>query len=129
METTNILIPVSVGELYDKYSILIIKQNKIHNADKQAYISVELNLLKTELNKLPFFSDDLLNELLNINEQLWTIEDSIRAKERNKEFDEEFIKLARSVYNTNDLRFNVKNKINLNYNSKIFEVKSYENYN
>lgn len=125
---TKISIPVSVGELYDKYSILLIKQQKITDNDKLVCINNEINLLKNIIMSIPFFNQSLLEELININTILWDIEDNIRIKEKYKEFDKEFIDLARNVYFTNDKRFEVKNKINQIYNSNIFEVKSYQSY-
>lgn len=125
---TKISIPVSVGELYDKYSILLIKQKKITDNDKLVCINNEINLLKNIIMSIPFFNQNLLEELIYINTILWDIEDNIRIKEKYKEFDKEFIDLARNVYFTNDKRFEVKNKINQIYNSNIFEVKSYQSY-
>jgi len=124
----NINVPVSIGELYDKYSILLIKQKKILDETKLSCINNELNLLKNIIVSMPFFNQSLLSELININTILWDIEDNIRIKEKHKEFDKDFIALARNVYFTNDKRFDIKNKINQLYNSEIFEVKSYECY-
>ncbi len=121
-------IEVSIGELYDKYTILLIKKNKILNIEKLTHILNELQILENIIKLLPPIDKWLLNELLEINTILWNIEDSIRVKEKNKQFDNEFINLARNVYFTNDKRFEIKNKINHLYNSNIFEVKSYENY-
>lgn len=121
-------IEVSIGELYDKYTILLIKKNKILNIEKLTHILNELQILENIIKLLPPIDKWLLNELLEINTILWNIEDSIRVKEKNKQFDNEFITLARNVYFTNDKRFEIKNKINNLYNSNIFEVKSYENY-
>jgi len=121
-------IEVSIGELYDKYTILLIKKNKILNIEKLTHILNELQILENIIKLLPPIDKWLLNELFEINTILWNIEDSIRVKEKNKQFDNEFISLARNVYFTNDKRFEIKNKINNLYNSNIFEVKSYENY-
>ena len=71
---------------------------------------------------------NLYDDLVLINSKLWEIEDKLRVREKNKKFDEEFIELARSVYYTNDERFELKNKINLLSNSEIQEQKSYEDY-
>ncbi len=73
--------------------------------------------------------NNLFNEMYNINQILWEIEDNIRIKEFKKEFDEEFIKLARSVYINNDKRALIKNKINNYFNSDITEIKEYFEYN
>lgn len=126
--TNKCQIEVSIGELYDKYTILLIKKNKILDIEKQKHILNELQILENKIKLLPPVDKWLLNELLEINTILWNIEDSIRVKEKNKQFDNEFITLARNVYFTNDKRFEIKNKINHLYNSNIFEVKSYENY-
>ncbi len=126
--TNTCQIEVSIGELYDKYTILLIKKNKIADQFKQIHILNELQILENKIKLLPPIDKWLLNELLEINTILWNTEDAIRVKEKNKQFDNEFITLARNVYFTNDKRFEIKNKINNLYNSNIFEVKSYENY-
>lgn len=121
----RILIPVSLGELYDKISILEIKREMI--PDKYESFRFELELLIDAARKYPI--DQLLyDDLKIINKELWNIEDRIREKERNKEFDDEFIELARSVYFTNDNRSNIKKTINTQYGSDIVEVKSYKDY-
>ena len=117
-------INVSFGELYDKYSILQIKKEKISNEEKLMYINKEIEYLK------PFISDTILDnttfkELKQINETLWDIDDNIIIKEKNNEFDSEFISLARLVYKTNDKRHLAKNKIDNICNSEIKEIKSY----
>jgi len=121
-------IPISVGELYDKISILQIKANKILEPKKLAYVNNELNYLMDIFNKLDIISNELLGKIREVNSKLWNIEDSIRLKEKEKIFDSEFIELARQVYITNDKRCEVKNEINKLYNSTLFEVKSYEKY-
>lgn len=120
-----ILIPVSIGELVDKLTILEIKQEKINDITKLEKVNKEYCELKKLYNNL---YNDEYNELKQINLKLWDIEDNIRIKEKNKEFDKEFIELARSVYTTNDKRFNIKNIINIKSQSEIYEVKSYEKY-
>ena len=120
-------IPVSIGELYDKYTILQIKQNKITCIEKLKYVNNELDYLKKIINEYPL-DKEVINELKNINETLWEIEDNIRDKERIKSFDEEFIKLARNVYITNDKRSEVKNKINSILKSEINDIKGYSQY-
>ena len=124
-------IPVSLGELLDKISILEIKNKKISNDSKLTHIKKELNGLKKVLGDLNFnFSEtkNLYEELYKINLTLWDIEDSIRILEKDKNFGKDFINLARSVYITNDKRFQVKNKINKLFNSEFVEEKSYEDY-
>ena len=117
-------VPVSIGELFDKYSILLIKLEKITNTEKLFYINKELDYLKPIIKN---YNIDI-NDLLNINKKLWEIEDSIRIKECNKEFDSEFIELARSVYINNDIRADIKKQINIHFNSEIMEIKNYNNY-
>ena len=122
-------IPVSIGELFDKYIILLLKQKNIKDTDKLNNINKELNYLKEYINNNKLnnneLHNELYNELYNINQKLWEIEDNIRIKEYNKQFDDEFISLARSVYINNDIRANIKNKINNYFNSDIIEIKSY----
>jgi len=122
-------IPVSLGEVIDKLSILSIKKIEIKNKKKLIDINKEYNLLLIIYNK--FLNKELAklyNDIYIINYKLWKIEDDIRDKERNKEFDDIFIELARSVYITNDERMNIKNIINHNSNSDIKEHKSYKPY-
>jgi hypothetical protein len=121
-------IKVSIGEIVDKLSILHIKTKKITDVDK--LVNIEKEYLY--LHEIVFANLNInivdYNELFVINEQLWDIEDHIRIKEKNKEFDDKFIELARLVYITNDIRFRVKNLINLKYGSEFKEEKSYEQY-
>ena len=124
-------IPVSLGELLDKISILEIKKKKIQNESKLKNIKKELIGLRNVLDKLNIDlsqTDDLYKDLYEINLSLWEIEDSIRVLEKNKDFEKQFIDLARSVYITNDKRFEVKNEINKLFNSEYVEEKSYEDY-
>ena len=127
----KILVEVSVGELLDKISILEIKKEKIKDLEKLKFINDEYSVLKDQLNK-NVESDEKLLELFNslkeINSKLWIIEDDIRDCERDKNFDQKFIDLARSVYFTNDKRSEIKLEINKKFGSKIVEVKSYEKY-
>ena len=125
----SVKISVSIGELIDKITILKIKQRKIDDTQKQVYITEELNVLSEALNALSLEGPEVfIQELEKINLELWDIEDDIREKERQKSFDEEFIKLARSVYITNDKRFDVKSRCNSTYGGAIQEVKSYQDY-
>ena len=122
--------PVSLGELVDKISILHIKNINIKDDAKLKLIREELELLNNTLND-HIKRDDIqkyLDVLIEINSKLWVIEDDIRDCERNKNFDEKFIDLARSVYFINDKRSEVKLEINKKFGSKIVEVKSYEEY-
>ncbi len=122
--------PISLGELVDKISILIVKQKNIKDKNKLNEVNKELNFLQDTLIKY-VTKDDInhyLVELVNINSKLWIIEDDIRDCERKKKFDEKFIELARSVYITNDKRANIKLDINKKFGSELVEVKSYEKY-
>ena len=122
--------PVSVGELVDKISILHIKNINIKDVEKIKFIKEELALLNHTLDKHVNRDDiqEYLDALIEINSKLWVIEDDIRDCERNKNFDQKFIELARSVYFTNDKRSDVKLDINKKFGSQIIEVKSYEDY-
>ena len=122
--------PISLGELVDKISILIIKDKNIDDLDKKNHVNKELSFLKKTLKKYLKEEEikDYLDELIKINSKLWVIEDDIRDCERNKIFDQKFIDLARSVYFTNDIRADIKSKINKNFGSELVEVKSYEEY-
>jgi len=120
----NCHIPVSFGELCDKYSILQIKSERVKDENKLAEINKELLYLKPYMDKLDLNNTDY-QKLKNINEKLWNIEDDIRIKDKKNEFDREFIELARSVYKTNDERAKIKNDINILLKSEIKEIKSY----
>ena len=122
--------PISLGELVDKISILMIKKKNISDSIKLQHVNKELEFLQKTLKK--YISEDEINDfllkLVNINSKLWDIEDDIRECERKKLFDQTFIDLARSVYFTNDERAKVKNDINKNFGSELVEIKSYEEY-
>ena len=121
-------IEVSIGEIVDKLSILKIKKNNILDVIKLNNITTEYNYLNDIVfNELKISEEDFF-KLVLINEKLWKIEDDIRDMERNKTYDIEFIKLARSVYFTNDVRAEIKKEINLKYNSLFVEEKSYSKY-
>ena len=123
-------IEVSHGEIVDKLTILQIKKENITDPSKLDNIVKEydylLSVVENDL-KISTESSEYL-ELLSINKELWVIEDDIRDKERVKEFDDDFIKLARSVYYTNDVRAKIKKEINLKYSSGFVEEKSYQSY-
>ena len=122
--------PISLGELVDKISILIIKQKNITDETKLDHVKKELDFLqKTLMNYVQQEEiNNYLENLIIINSKLWNIEDDIRECERKKLFDQTFIDLARSVYFTNDERAKVKNDINKTFGSELVEVKSYEEY-
>jgi hypothetical protein len=121
-------IEVSHGEIVDKLTILQIKKENITDPSKLDNIIKEydylLSIVENDLGISTESSEYL--ELLSINKELWVIEDDIRDKERVKEFDDEFIKLARAVYYTNDVRAKIKKEINLKYSSGFVEEKSYQ---
>ena len=126
--SSTILAPISIGELIDKITILEIKQIYMTGI-KLKNINKEMKLLKNILqDKNLEINIDLIKKLKKVNKKLWEIEDNIRIKERNQEFDEEFIELARSVYIENDKRASIKKEINQKYNSDLVEEKSYKNY-
>ncbi len=124
----NIFVPISVGELIDKLTILEIKK-KYMSGEKMKNVNNEFKSLKVILHNEKLEVDqNLYLKLKKINSTLWQIEDKIRIKESLKEFDEDFIELARSVYKVNDERSLIKREINQKYNSGIVEEKSYKKY-
>ena len=125
----KILAEISAGELFDKITILEIKKSKISNKEKLNDIEKELFSLKETVNKyIPNQSSisKYINDLKNINLKLWDIEDEKRDAEKNKDFGEKFIELARNVYKFNDERAKIKLIINKTLGSNIKELKSYE---
>ena len=125
----KILAEISAGELFDKITILEIKRAKISNKEKLNDIEKELLSLNETVKKFVSNKDSVLKhivDLKNINLKLWDIEDGKRAAEKNKDFDEKFIELARNVYKFNDERAKIKLIINKTLGSNIKEVKSYE---
>jgi len=127
----NIEVEVSFGEFLDKIKILEIKSERIKDADKLVNINKELELLRTTWASNPKSKTDIgaeLKILKSINEKLWSIEDDIRDKERNKNFDPQFIELARAVYFANDERARIKRIINEKLGSNLIEEKSYSDY-
>ena len=121
-------IEVSNGEIVDKMSILQIKSEKIKDTEKLKNISNEIKFIQNDFLSIMTYENSQYVELKRINEMLWQIEDDIREKERNKQFDEDFIELARSVYVTNDQRAKIKFEINSSTDSNLIEEKSYESY-
>ena len=127
----KINIPASVGELFDKITILEIKKSKIKDDNKLIFINKELDLLKKVVKSKKINTrslSPLIKKLKNVNLKLWNVEDKLRKFEKNKQFKKDFINYARKVYYTNDKRAILKNEINLKTNSIISEVKSYEKY-
>ena len=127
----KILTEISAGELFDKLSILEIKLDKINDKNKKKEIKKEFDILK-KIQTSTIKSDDelenLFNSLKKINNNLWEIEDKIRICEKNRDFGEVFIKLARDVYFNNDKRAKIKFQINKKLKSNITEIKQYTDY-
>jgi hypothetical protein len=123
-------IPVSVGEMIDKLSILQVKKIKVTDEDKLEFINKEFELLynfsSEYLNNLEI--ELIYSKLILVNTNLWDIEDKLRVLEKEKKFDSEFVASARKVYFTNDERFRLKNEINLLTSSEIREIKDYVKY-
>lgn len=123
-------VPVSVGELIDKLSILQVKKIKVTNPDKLVFINKEYDLLY-EMSSEFLKRKDILqiyDDLISTNLKLWEVEDELRVIESTKNFDDTFTELARLVYYTNDERFRLKDKINSLTNSEIKEQKDYKEY-
>ena len=132
-KSKKILAEISAGELLDKLTILEIKLYKIDNLEKKKVIRQEIKALKEVADKLVDWNKNtditlLYSKLRTTNEKLWVIEDKIRIHEKDKNFDKEFIELARSVYINNDERFKIKSKINMLMDSNIKEIKEYTDY-
>jgi hypothetical protein len=124
----KILIPVLVGELYDKLTILSIKQEKITDPTKYAMVEKEMRYLQDaimNIDMFPPFETRLVEKLRFINAELYEMEYKIRQKECKRQFDREFIELARSIYKTNDERSEIKNEINKIFNTGSVDTKSY----
>jgi hypothetical protein len=128
---SEILVPVSFGELLDKIAILQIKAERMRDPAKLANVHKELSALERTWMAHPAAGHDiarLRGELKAVNERLWVIEDDIRLKEKAQAFDDEFVRMARSVYFENDERARIKKDINLALGSAYVEEKSYEDY-
>ena len=127
----KILVEVSVGELLDKISILEIKQEKIKDPEKLRFIHDEHSILKSQLEqnvKIDEKLEKLFQSLKEINSKLWVIEDDKRLCEKEKDFEEKFIKLSRDVHFLNDDRAKIKLEMNNHTGSKIKEIKEYTSY-
>ena len=130
-KSKKILTEISAGELLDKISILEIKLKKIQDKSNQKEINKEYKILKKAQKsniKLNEKSINLFRELKNINLKLWDIEDKVRIFEKDKNFNETFVRLAREVYFNNDRRAKIKLEINKIFKSNITEIKKYANY-
>ena len=128
----KILAEISVGELFDKITILNIKLKKINDPEKLKNIKTELEVLIEQSNKIILDNKEALNKnvqkLQEINEELWDIENIKRECEANKDFGKNFIKISRDVHFKNDIRASIKKEINLLTNSNITEEKEYSKY-
>jgi hypothetical protein len=128
----KILAEISVGELFDKITILNIKTQKIHDSEKLINIKNELNFLNNQASNINVKDQESLNQNINklqsINEELWDIENYKRECEANKDFGEKFIELSRDVHFKNDIRAQIKKEINLLTDSIIVEEKEYSKY-
>ncbi len=128
----KVLAEISVGELFDKITILNIKIKKIVDQQKLKNILKELNTLNEQATKIDIpdklLLDEQVKKLQSINEELWDIENFKRECEANKDFGENFIKLSRDVHFKNDIRAEIKKEINLLSNSIIVEEKEYSKY-
>ena len=127
----KILVEVSVGELFDKISILEIKKDKIKDEEKLKYKIDEYNLLKEQMVDKVKLNEKLIglfDTLKDINSKLWVIEDDKRLCEKNSDFGEKFIKLSRDIHFLNDKRASIKLEINNQTGSKIKEIKEYTSY-
>ena len=127
----NITVPVSVGEVIDKVTILEIKSERISDEAKLKNVATELEALLPLVSGGVFDSDEMVeltDGLRRVNAELWDIEDDIRAEEASGRFGDRFIELARAVYITNDRRAELKKMINLATGSDLVEEKSYEDY-
>lgn len=128
---SEILVPVSFGELLDKVAILEIKSERMSDPAKLANVRRELEALNATWAAHPAAGNDIRElraALKAVNERLWVIEDDIRMKEKAQAFDAEFIRLARAVYFENDDRARIKKEINLALGSAYVEEKSYQDY-
>lgn len=129
--TMAVLIPVSWGELFDKITILQIKAERMQDPDKTANVRKELAELEKVLQAAGPLAEEVVDAMKGLrtaNMKLWDIEDDIRDCERERRFEDEFVRLARAVYYTNDERAALKKKINLLMGSELVEEKSYTSY-
>ena len=124
----EISLKCSLGEVFDKLTILEIKKKKIIDSEKLVNVNYELDYIQSIIQELNVSDEvkELVDKLREVNNKLWNIEDEIRIKEEEKDFNDDFINLARSVYITNDERSILKKKINIVLGSNLIEEKSYK---
>ena len=130
-QPVSLIVPLPLGDLVDRITILLIKKDRITDTTKHAHILAEYQILNETLSKAVAPSeqfDSLLNNLLEANNTMWAIQDRLRIKKQAGEFDEEFIKLGRLVYYTNDTRCTIKRQINKLFGSQLIEEKDYTKY-
>ena len=130
-EASQIQVPIAPGELIDKITILEIKSDRISDAEKLTNVRRELGLLVSVRDAHIAASpeiEELSRSLKSVNERIWDIEDRIRDLERDKDFGDDFVQVARSVYMTNDERAALKKQINIQLGSGLIEEKSYQPY-
>ena len=120
-------IPISIGELWDKYTILLIKKKHIQCVEKLAHVNKEIQELLPLVERYPI-EKELFDKIYSINHTLWELEDAIRDKDRAGDFGPDFVTISRNIYQTNDKRYNAKREINDCHNSSIMEVKSYKKH-
>ena len=126
-----LMVSVSVGELLDKLTILEIKSERIEDEEKLRNVHKELDILRKTWVESPLSRFDVstvVDNLKRVNESLWDIEDLVRLKEAAQTFDDEFVRLARSVYQINDQRAAIKRELNRLLGSELMEEKSYPDY-
>lgn len=127
----QIKVPISIGDLIDKITILQVKLEKIDDPSKKENVSYELDLLmkifKKKVPQSPHLQE-LSSALKEVNNKLWDIENGTRSKAAKKEFDYEFIELAQNVYINNNHRHELKREINMITGSRIIEEKQYAAY-
>lgn len=122
----GLLIPISLGELLDRVSILELKQQRVSDPERRRNVLRELALLTGILEKKDFaISDSALQPLRAVNSQLWDLENRIRLLDRNGDHGEEFIQVAREIHRLNDIRHQLKHSINLACDSWVIEEKEY----
>ena len=127
-ESFGILVPISLGELVDKITILEIKASKLTGSPREN-VQRELSALSEIFDAIPLRIDKvLLDDLRAVNRELWDVENMIRDCDKNQEFGTDFVNLSKAVYAKNDLRASLKRQINIKYGSMIIEEKSYENF-
>lgn len=124
----EISLKCSLGEVFDKLTILEIKKKEITDSEKLVNVNYELEYIQSVIDEINVSDEvkELVDKLREVNKTLWNIEDEIRIKEDGKDFNDDFIKLARSVYITNDERSILKKKINIALGSNLIEEKSYK---